>query len=101
MIFLKHVEYRLRSEGELQSILAHVRDTAARVSGVRLRDFFILQGRNEFILVMESPDQATYQEWRALCPPPSSARDWVESAVLPTEFSGLSKAEESSIPDDR
>ena len=57
MIFLKHVQYKLDNQDKLQSILAHVRETAARVPGVSLRDFFILQERDEFILVMDCPDE--------------------------------------------
>jgi hypothetical protein len=85
MIFLKHVQHRLSGRSELDSILAHVRETAAQVRGVRLRECFVLQGRDEFILVMECPDEAAYQKWRELCPPPPGARDWVETAVLAEE----------------
>jgi len=90
MIFLKHVQYELDSTDDLQSILAHIRETAAKVPGVRLRDMFILQERDEFILVMKCPNEAAYQEWRSLCPPPPGARDWVESAILPEEFAEAS-----------
>ncbi len=86
MIFLKHVEYNLKGRDKLESILAHVRETAAQVRGVRLRECFVLQGRDEFILVMECPDEAAYQEWRVLCPPPPGARDWVEAAIAAEEF---------------
>jgi hypothetical protein len=86
MIFLKHVQYRLNDQHELQSLLAHVRKTAAKAAGVRLRDFFILLERDEFILVVDCPDQATYQKWRDLCPPPPEAKDWIELAVLPEDF---------------
>ena len=48
MIFLKHVEYNLKGRDDLESILARVRETAARVRGVRLRECFVLQGRDEF-----------------------------------------------------
>ena len=50
MIFLKHVQYKLGNQDDLQSILAPVRETAAKVVGVSLRDFFILKERDEFIL---------------------------------------------------
>lgn len=86
MIFLKHVQHKLDNRDDLQSILAHVRETATKVPGVRLRDLFILQERDEFMLVMEGPNEAAYQEWRKLCPPPPGARDWVESAILAEEF---------------
>lgn len=86
MIFLKHVQYRFNNQGDLQSRLAHVRETATRVPGVRLRDFFILLERDECILVMECPNEAANQEWRKLCPPPTGATDWVESAMLAEEW---------------
>jgi len=86
MIFLKHVQHKLDDQDNLQSILARVRETAARVPGVSLRDFFILQERDELILVMNCPDETAYQEWRELCPPPPGAKDWVDSAVLPDDF---------------
>lgn len=86
MIFLKHVRHKLSGQAELESILVHVREMAAQVPGVRLRECFVLQARDEFILVMECPDEAAYQEWRETCPPPAGARDWVEAAVLAEEF---------------
>ncbi len=86
MIFLKPVQYKLDYRDHLQSILAHVRGTAAKVLGVSLRNFFVLQERDEFILVMDCANEAAYQEWRDLCPPPQGAKDWVESAVLPEDF---------------
>lgn len=87
MIFLKHVQYRFHDQGDLQSKLAHVRETATRVPGVRLRDCFILLERDECILVMECPNEVAYQEWRNLCPPPPEATDWGESAMLAEEWS--------------
>jgi hypothetical protein len=86
MIFLKHVQHKLDNQDDLQSILAHIHETAKKVPGVRLRDFFILQERNEFILVMDCPSEKVYQEWRNLCPPPPGAKDWVESAILAEDF---------------
>jgi hypothetical protein len=86
MIFLKHVQHKLGSWDDLQSILTHIRETATKVPGVRLRDFFILQERDEFILVMDCPNEAAYQEWRNLCPPPPGAKDWVEPAILAEDF---------------
>ena len=71
---------------ERLSILAHVHETAAQVRNVRLRECFIMQARDEFILVMECPDEAAYQEWRETCPPPPGARDWVEVALPVEEF---------------
>ncbi len=89
MIFLKHVEHKLNHFDDLQSILSHVGETAAKVAGVRLRDMFILRERDEFILVMECPDEDSYKEWRELCPPPPGAKDWVEIAHLPEELINL------------
>lgn len=86
MIFLKYVQHKLSGRSELESILAHVRATAAQVRGVRLRECFVLQERDEFILVIECSDEAAYREWRGLCPPPPGARDWVEAAVLAEEY---------------
>jgi hypothetical protein len=91
MIFLKHVQHKLGSRDDLQSILAHIRETAKKVPGVRLRDFFILQERDEFILVMDCLNETAYQEWRDLCPPPPGAKDWVEPAILAEDFSKSSK----------
>jgi hypothetical protein len=73
MIFLKHVQHKLGSWDDLQSILTHIRET-------------ILQERDEFILVMDCPNEAAYQEWRNLCPPPPGAKDWVEPAILAEDF---------------
>jgi hypothetical protein len=86
MVFLKHVEHRLRTPDEARTIRSHVAETAAQVPGVSLRDFYVLRERDEFILVMECPDEAAYQAWRELCPPPSGATDWVESAILASEL---------------
>jgi hypothetical protein len=81
MIFIKHVRHRLAHRAEAERVRGHVRETAARVPGVSLRDFLILADRDEFILLMECPDEAAYREWRALCPPPPGAIDWVETAL--------------------
>ena len=86
MIFLKHVQHKLGNRDELESIHAHVRKTAAEVPGVRLRYFFILQDHDEFILVMECPDEKAYQEWYDLCPPPPGASAREELAVLAEDF---------------
>ena len=86
MIFLKHVQHKLDNRDDLRSILAHILETAKKVPGVRLRDLFILRERDEFILVMDCPDEKAYQEWRDLCPPPPGAKDWVESAILAEDF---------------
>jgi hypothetical protein len=86
MIFLKHVRHKLVSRDELRCIVDRVHNTASRVRGVRMRDVFVLTDRDEFVLVMESPDLAAYHQWRDLCPPPPGATDWVESATLPGEF---------------
>jgi hypothetical protein len=94
MVFLKHIKHKLQSADEIRTILGHVRDTASEVAGVSLRDFFILQDREEFILVMDCPDEGTYHHWRSLCPPPPGARDWVEAAYLPETFGKVSGVEE-------
>lgn len=91
MIFLKHVRYRFCDKDDLQARLAHVRETAAKVPGVRLRDFFILLGHEECILVMECHNEKAYQKWRHLCPPPPGAEDWVEPAILAEEFENDSR----------
>jgi hypothetical protein len=82
MIFIKHVRHRLATRTDAEAIRDRVRETAALVPGVSLRDFFILTQRDEFILVLHCADEAAYREWRTLCPPPPGAVDWVESAVL-------------------
>jgi len=93
VIFLKHVQHKLENRDDLQSILTHIRETAKKVPGVSLRDFFILQERDEFILVMDCPNAKAYNEWRNLCPPPPGAKDWVELAILAKDFGLDSKQE--------
>ena len=94
MIFLKHVQEKLGSPDDLQSILAHIRVTAKKLPGVRLRDFLILQERDKFILVMDCPNETANKEWRMLCPPSPGAKDLVEPAIVAEDFGETLKWEQ-------
>ncbi len=78
MIIFKHVEYQIKDREELDDLRSHLIKTTSLVDGVALDRILISSGRDKFVLVLDCESEATYQEWREICPPPAGARDWYE-----------------------
>jgi hypothetical protein len=77
-IILKHVTYKIKDSGELESLLSHLQETTSKVDGVEFKDIYFLKNKDEFVLVMDCINEGKYLEWRDICPPPSGAKDWYE-----------------------
>jgi len=85
MIILKHVEYRIKDVNELKNLLSHLVETTSKVDGVELKNIYFPKGKDEFILLMECINEDRYLDWRAICPPPTGAKDWYEVLLTRNE----------------
>ncbi|MHA1961047.1 MAG: hypothetical protein ACW99U_12490 [Candidatus Thorarchaeota archaeon] len=82
---MKHVEYRIKSNTELEKLLNHLKETTSSVLGVKLIDIYFPKGKREFILHLECKSEKSYLEWRDICPPPNGANDWYEVMLTKNE----------------
>ena len=89
IIILKHVQYKIKDSTELENLLSHLRETTLKVDGVEFKNIYFLNGKDEFILVMDCISEDKYLKWRDICPPPPGAKDWYE--VLLTKDEHFSK----------
>jgi hypothetical protein len=76
MLILKHVEYEIKDNKQLEDLLAHIRKTASQIGGVVFKDIYFLKGKKEIVLFLECESEKKYLEWREICPPPPGAKDW-------------------------
>jgi hypothetical protein len=93
MLILKHVEYEIGDSGEMEGLVAHLRQTTSQVEGVTFKDIYFVKGKKEFVLFLECDSEERYLEWREICPPPEGAADWYEillakDAHFPTKNRG-------------
>jgi hypothetical protein len=63
---------------QLESLLAHLRETTSQVDGVAFNNPYFVRGKKEFVLFLECESEKEYLEWRKTCPPPPGATDWYE-----------------------
>ncbi len=88
MIILKHVEYKINSLAELESLLSHLAETTSKMQGVTLNDIYFPRGKEEFVLVLDCITEEHYLNWRKVCLPPPNARDWYEVFLTREEHFG-------------
>ena len=86
MLFLKHVDYEIDDKTKLEGLLAHVKETISQVKGITYKDIYFVKGKKEFVLFLESENEAKYLEWREICPPPPGAKDWHEVLLTRNEY---------------
>jgi hypothetical protein len=86
MLILKHVEYEIKDNNQLEDLLAHIRKTASQIGGVVSKDIYFLKGKKEFFLFLECESEKKYLEWREICPPPPSAKDWHEILLSKDQY---------------
>ncbi len=89
MLVLKHVEFEIKDEAQLKSLLAHLHETTSRIEGITFKDIYFLKNKAAFVLFLECEHEADYLRWREICPPPPGAKDWYE--ILLTKEEQLSK----------
>jgi len=86
MLILKHVEWQIKDVEQLEGLMAHLKHTTAQVESVVLKDICFVKGKNEFVLFLECENEARYQQWREICPPPPGATDWHEVLLSRDEY---------------
>ncbi|MHA2281236.1 MAG: hypothetical protein ACXAC5_10320 [Promethearchaeota archaeon] len=78
MLVLKHVEYEISDNTQLQTLTDHLNKTTDQIDGIKLIDIYFPKNKKEFVLFLECEEEAVYHDWRKICPPPDGANDWFE-----------------------
>jgi hypothetical protein len=86
VLILKHVEYEIKDNLQLENLLAHIRKTTSQVEGILFKNIYFVKVEKEFVLFLECESEEKYLEWREICPPPSGAKDWYEILLTKDEY---------------
>ena len=78
MLILKHIEFEIVDQEQLESLLSHLRKTTSQIEGVTFNDLYFKKDKKEFVLFLECESEEKYLKWREICPPPEGAKDWYE-----------------------
>jgi hypothetical protein len=86
MLILKHVEFEIKDEAQLNSLLAHLHETTSQIHGVTFKDIYFAKAKKEFVLLLDCESEQKYLKWRKICPPPPGAKDWYKILLTKEEY---------------
>ncbi len=86
MIVLKHVEFEIKDNSELDGLLNHLHLTTSKIEGIEFKQIYFNNGKKEFVLFLDCKNEDKYHKWRTICPPPPGAKDWHETYLTREEY---------------